>query len=152
MEYGYIYKITNLKTNKSYIGQTRNKPEVRFNQHISDSKNKNREEYKYPLYKAFRKHGLSNFYFEVLRKCKIEDLDRLEIFYIKKFDTCNSEKGYNQTYGGQGTILKLNFKEKDVIKKYKELKKLYLVAEHFNCNRQTIANILHKNNIEIKED
>lgn len=149
MATGYIYKITNLKNGKAYIGQTKNSAQSRFNQHIADAKNKNRSSYNYPLYKAFRKHGLKNFCFEVIKECSVENLDKEEIRFIKKFDTCNSEKGYNQTFGGQGTIIRLAFSEKEVIKKYKELKKIYLVAEHFGCARRTVQNILNKNNVEI---
>lgn len=38
----------------------------------------------------------------VLQECKPEELDYYEQYYIEKYDTRNT--GYNQTYGGKGSI------------------------------------------------
>ena len=51
----YIYKITNLKNNKIYIGFTINEIEVRLRNHIRASR-QNKERHTY-LHSAIRKYG-----------------------------------------------------------------------------------------------
>lgn len=93
-----IYKITNLIDNKVYIGQTVNYRK-RKNSHLSSLKeNKHHNEH---LQRAFNKYGENSFEMELLEECKIEELDDIEIKYIKELDTCNHDKGYNMMYGGQ---------------------------------------------------
>jgi group I intron endonuclease len=93
-----IYKITNLIDNKVYIGQTVNYRK-RKNSHLSSLKeNKHHNEH---LQRAFNKYGENSFEMELLEECKIEELDKLERYYIKELDACNHDKGYNMMYGGQ---------------------------------------------------
>lgn len=40
--------------------------------------------------------------YEILQKCTKEQLDELEMKYIKELDSTNSRVGYNSTKGGQG--------------------------------------------------
>lgn len=97
---GIIYKFTNKKNNKAYIGQTIN-PQQRYNAHKSAMINEKNVEYNTPLHKAFRKYGFENFDYEILAK-DIEDIDllnQLEIYYIHYFDSYNN--GYNQELGGK---------------------------------------------------
>ena len=61
-----VYKITNLVNQKSYIGSSV-RVEKRWQQHKNDAFNPNNEKYNYPLYQAFRKYGLENFSFNVLK-------------------------------------------------------------------------------------
>ena len=49
--------------------------------------------------RAMRKHGIDNFFMEKLCECNIEDLDSLEIKYIKEYDSVRS--GYNVSMGGK---------------------------------------------------
>lgn len=74
-----IYKITNLINNKIYIGQSVH-IERRWSEHKSSVKTNKRIYY---LHKAMCKYGINNFKFEVLVECPKEDLDMLEIKYIK---------------------------------------------------------------------
>lgn len=98
-----IYKIENLINGKVYVGQS-NDVKQRWKNHKwainqEDSKNK-------PLYRAFKKHGIDNFSFKVIIECDINDLDELEIYYIKIYNSCiyvENSDGYNQTIGGEGT-------------------------------------------------
>ena len=97
-----IYKIRNTINNKVYIGQAVN-IEDRWVEHIYSSLSKNRDEYNYPLYNAFRKYGIGNFNFEILEECNTEDLDEKEIYYIKLYNSNihnQNSHGYNQTDGG----------------------------------------------------
>lgn len=98
-----IYKITNLINGKTYIGQAVD-IDKRLREHINDSANPNRREYNYPLSRAYRKYGITNFQMSVLEECSREELNEKEIYYIQKFDSVNN--GYNQVPGGnQRTVM-----------------------------------------------
>lgn len=95
-----IYKITNLINNKIYIGQTTKTAECRFDRHW-----KERNCFDRYLHKALRKYNKNDFKIEVLAsaKCK-KDLDFLEIYFIKYYNSNNCEIGYNLTLGGEGGL------------------------------------------------
>jgi len=58
---------------------------------------------KYCFPYAIRKYGWENFTKEILiDEVPEEDLNNLEINYIAFYDSCNREKGYNRTKGGEG--------------------------------------------------
>lgn len=91
-----IYKITDLETGLSYIGQSVDIRE-RFRQHIkaaltaySGTNNK--------LYKAMQKSGLYNFTFEVLEQVSRDKLNEREIYWIDFYKT--KEFGLNSQKGG----------------------------------------------------
>ena len=92
---GYIYKITNNINGKVYIGQTTRTIKDRWKQHINDSKSKTNLPY---FHKAINKYGPENFSIEKIIEAPQSELDELEIFYIKKYDSYNN--GYNMTLGG----------------------------------------------------
>ena len=104
MRTGYIYKVTNTVNGKIYIGQTIRSVRKRWADHTCNSMSGN-----YHFQNAIKKHGKSSFDIitietvfendEISLKCK---LDELEKYYIKLFDTFKN--GYNQTFGGGGTI------------------------------------------------
>ena len=140
---GYIYKITNIINNKSYIGQTRNTIKTRMYKHISRSKEANVS----GIDAAIKKYGKENFLIEELCKCSNEDLDEQEKFYIKKYDTFNN--GYNLTLGGQDGSTTLNLDNKQVVNKYNELQYIYKVANYFDCCEKVISDILKQENVKI---
>ena len=113
---GYIYKITNLINNKCYIGQTTKSIEERWNRHKRDAFNKEKYNYEYPLYRAFRKYGIENFSFEIIEECETSELNEKEIYWINYYNSAKS-KGYNQSLGGKGNKT-LNLNEQEVINKY----------------------------------
>ena len=87
---GYIYKITNTKNDKPYIGITTRPLKKRWDEH------KIAETY---VGRAIRKYGEENFSFEELDKAaSLNELVELEKSYIKLFNAFN--KGYNQNIGG----------------------------------------------------
>lgn len=94
-----IYKITNKVNGKVYIGQSKN-IKSRWNSYKSFVKNPNKKE---PILIAMRKYGMENFDFEILEKCNIKDLDKLEKKYIKQYNSCRyfkNSNGYNADEGG----------------------------------------------------
>lgn len=52
------------------------------------------------LYRSLKKYKPENHIFEVIKECKREYLDKWEIFYIKKLDLFDSDKGLNIRSGG----------------------------------------------------
>lgn len=101
--YYLIYLVTNLINHKKYIGQTKmGRLDQRINEHILDI----------PYTKdtcifhaALAKYGIDNFSIEVIEdNIPEENIDDREKYYIKKYDTYYKDlKGYNMTFGGQGT-------------------------------------------------
>ena len=94
-EHTGIYKLTNLKNQKVYIGQASNISE-RFKQHIKcglgiDTPNN-------MLYAAMMKDGVENFTFEVLEECGRGELNDREKYYIDFYRA--QEYGYNMNKGG----------------------------------------------------
>jgi group I intron endonuclease len=96
---GFIYKITNIITNKCYIGETKEKmPETRWKQH----KRTIEKGIGCPaLQNAVKKYGIDNFTFKVLIICFDEERFKFEKEYIKKFNSI-APNGYNLTKGGEG--------------------------------------------------
>ena len=96
---GFIYKITNIITNKCYIGETmKTNPDLRWNEH----KRKIEKGIGCPaLQDAVKKYGIDKFTFEILIICFDEDRYKFEIEYIKKFNSI-VPNGYNLTKGGEG--------------------------------------------------
>lgn len=91
-----IYKITNIKNNKIYIGQTV-EPKKRWYQHRRDAANP-----KYPLHFAINKYGTDNFIFEVLLSCVTQDdANYMEEKFINEYGSlAKDNKGYNISLGG----------------------------------------------------
>lgn len=96
--YGIIYKATNKINNKIYIGQTTNSLTRRKTNHYAAARTKKDTLF---FHKAIRKYGEDNFIWEVLKQADTrEELNELECFYIKQYNSNNSEYGYNMTAGG----------------------------------------------------
>lgn len=94
-----IYKITNMKNNKMYIGQSVN-IESRWKKHRTGPFSENNNQYNSSLYRAIRKYGIQNFRFEVIEECSKENLNDREIFWIGYYYSNNPDIGYNLTSGG----------------------------------------------------
>lgn len=96
---GFIYKITNIVSNKCYIGETKQEsPELRWREHIRVIKQGNGCP---ALRDAINKYGLDKFKFEVIIICFDEDRYKYEIDYIKKYNS-QVPNGYNILPGGEG--------------------------------------------------
>ena len=92
--YCCVYKITNVLTGMSYIGQTKDYIK-RFSFHRKNYTKQNTY-----LYNAINKYGFNNFKFEVLLTVLDESLlDQYEIHFINIFQTIRPS-GYNIKAGG----------------------------------------------------
>ena len=119
-----IYKITNKINGKVYIGQSVN-IEHRWKVHLSRYRTGRNSHTR--LYKAMKKHGIENFIFEIICQCSENELDELEIFYIKKYDSYLH--GYNGTLGGGGMHVRNKTFSDETREKLRE-KALNMSEEH----------------------
>lgn len=94
---GSIYLLTNKINGKKYVGQTINKPELRWYFHIYAATRKVDS----PLARAIKKYGCHNFTAEVIHTCEQAELDKAEQRFIYDYD-CMTPAGYNLTSGGTG--------------------------------------------------
>jgi group I intron endonuclease len=111
---GFIYKITNKLSGKSYIGETmRPNPETRWKQHIQKiNKNKGCP----ALQDAVNKYGIENFKFDIIIICFDEDRFKYEKEYIEKYNSM-VPNGYNILPGGEKGVSRLGIKASDETKK-----------------------------------
>ena len=148
----YIYKVTNKKNQKSYIGRTENFGR-RVSQHISHMNSEKSE-----FHNALKKHGLDSFVWEVIKitnnyKKSIE----CEKKAIELYDTI-FPNGYNVTFNNGGAPIVKNIVgltlEGEFVKKYDYLSKV--IEDGFNIHsvkRSLISDTNHaKNHIFMFED
>lgn len=129
-----IYKITNVKNNKIYVGQS-NDIYRRFYEHQTKG-----ESSRIPVDVAIQKYGKDSFIYEVLEECDITELNQKETFWIRKLNAIKD--GYNCSKGGEQQSIGENngrsklteqdvieirkaynnhLKQKDVYEKYKDI-------------------------------
>jgi len=97
-----IYKITNIINGKEYIGQTTKTIEQRWKRHCWGCTLKSG---RMVISTAIAKYGKENFIIEKVQEASSqEELDNLEIYYAKKYNTF-SPNGYNLKAGnGNGCV------------------------------------------------
>lgn len=95
---GYIYLRTNKINGKKYIGQVTTN---RFKERQNRWNNLNLPYAGNVINNARKKYGIDAFDFEILKECKDEELNQLEMYYIKELNT-KVPYGYNMTDGGGG--------------------------------------------------
>lgn len=122
---GKIYKIYNTINDDIYVGSTCLKLCERMRNHRSSV---NHSRYiDYNIYKAFREHGVENFYIELIEKCPCHDKDELrkkEGEYIRKL-----RPTLNMRIAGRTTKEYYNEHKEylaQVIKEYRENNKDYI--------------------------
>lgn len=92
-----IYRITS-PSGKIYIGQSRDiqkRMEV-YRRMKSKSQTK--------IHNSFLKYGLDKHVFEIVCLCEMEELNDLECYYMKLYDSFNSESGLNLKIGGNVNV------------------------------------------------
>lgn len=87
-----IYKITNIITNKVYIGSSKN-IYSRWNKHIYDLKNN--KHHSTHLQRSWNYYGNENFKFEIIEECTSDKLIEREQFYIDFYNSSDPNCGYN---------------------------------------------------------
>ena len=101
----YIYKFTNKKNGKHYIGQTNNL-QKRYNGHKSESFNPKASGYWLPFHCAIRKYGIENFSFDTLEEIMDGEsqnfVNEREQYFIQYYNSLKDNNGYNVTIGGDG--------------------------------------------------
>lgn len=106
-----IYKITNVVTQKLYIGQSnthrmnhkRYRPfgyKKRFDDHMSEALCNTKKKQCTLLNNSLRKYGRHNFSIELLERCLPQHSNEREIFWIQHYN-CIAPKGYNLSLGGK---------------------------------------------------
>ena len=101
---GVIYKLES-PSGKVYIGQS-----VNFKNRIKKYKRNDEKSIGKYIHNAIKKYGFEKFDVEIVAYISLDDdivvtkneLDRLEISYIEKFDSFGN--GYNSTAGGSGSF------------------------------------------------
>jgi len=105
---GEIYLVKCTKTNLYYVGQAKKYigedlqkwgGKSRYNQHFNNAYKPNTGVYNCEFHKAIREHKKESFTLEILCTCHKNELNDLEKFYIKKYNTLHPN-GYNMTEGG----------------------------------------------------
>ena len=120
-----------------YIGQTTLCVEDRYKQHTKPSVHKKQ----YKIYKAIKKHGVENFYYEILEEgIDIEHLNEKEVYYIEKYNSY--KEGYNSTKGGDGRHLNKIEDIEYVINELKSGRMVGDIAEELDVCNATIDRTL----------
>jgi hypothetical protein len=105
-----IYKITNIITDKIYIGQAvshilnhgkyrRYGAKKRFDTHVSEAMKNNKDKECRYLNNSIRKHGVDKFIVEIIDVCSMVNNDETEANYIEKYNSV-FPFGYNLKIGG----------------------------------------------------
>ena len=140
-----IYKIENLINHKIYIGQSKT-IEKRWRQEKERAFDKSSEEFSKTLYKAFRKHGIENFSFEIIEKCDASLLNEREVYWIGFYNSYFD--GYNETKGGEGVLwfgISLTYEQvkeiqeilKTTNRTHKDIGQQFQVSENTICGINT---------------
>lgn len=139
----FVYKITNNINGKSYIGQTKRSPHIRWKEH------KTRNNSVCPkLKRAFEKYGTENFSFEILCEVNtLEELNKKEVELISKYNTIDN--GYNIDMGGKNKK-----RPKEVVEKILKAVKRKIVYQYdlkgnFIAKYKSITEAANKNNIHM---
>lgn len=140
---GFIYKITNKVNGKSYIGQTRYKPEFRFRQHMHKTSP--------ALAYDIKKYGKEAFELETLEECDYSELDSKELYYIDKYETFYN--GYNRQRGGKNHECKTITDDKydEIVGLYKSGFSTNKIAELYKVDKGLIGRILTTLGIKLKD-
>lgn len=131
----FIYKITNLITNKVYIGETNRTISIRWSQHKMRAKDESYTEY---LYLSMRKYGAENFIVEEVEECDPEVRFERETFYILKYNSL-APNGYNLVLSQNGPTPE---SMKIALDYWNNGLSIIGISEKLHMNPKTISNYL----------
>ena len=127
-----IYKITNLKNNKVYIGQSTD-IKARWNNHKLELKNNSHRNSH--LQNAFNKYGEEAFEFRILEETFEENIDDAEEYWIDYFDSTNPNKGYNLRQGASSYKHRKEIQEQvNLVRELRKEEAHYFKMRHINNN------------------
>lgn len=133
----FIYKITNLINNKSYIGLTTRLVETRWKEHLRGTQD---------IDNAIIEYGKDNFIIETIEECSEEEVDDREIYWINYYDTFNN--GYNRTNGGRDNKMIFTNKVNEVLELWNSGLTVNRIVEQTHLNVETVRGYLNKNGID----
>lgn len=140
---GFIYKITNMVTNKNYIGKTKKTISARFKEHKKAAKDNKKN---YHLYNSMNKYGLDCFFIELIEECSDNKLNERESYWIDYYNTYYN--GYNETFGGDG---RTKYDYKLLADTYLETKSEKNTAEMFGCSKSVVQHACETYSIKINK-
>lgn len=141
----YVYKITNTKNNKVYIGITSCSISRRKSDHLS----KANKGYSGKLYEAIATYGKEAFKWEQIDTATTnEELAEKEVKYIEENNSL--EDGYNSNAGGG--IMKPIYHYNDRGELINEFKSLTAAANFFNLSTKRISRICLSVNKKINNE
>lgn len=136
-----IYRITNLITGKSYVGQSSN-IQRRWIDHRNRYKNPKSKDYNSRLYNDMRVYGIENFEFSVVEECNKDELLDKEKLWVAKLGSYDN--GYNNTAGGNSGCANKLPKEA-LLKIIEELKNTndgnLQIAQRYGVSENTVSGI-----------
>ena len=142
--YGIVYSVTNNKNGKRYIGQTIHTLQHRKIEHINKAKRGDG----FYFHSSLRKYNFDFTWETLVVSSSKGELNKLEKYYITKYDTFNNDtKGYNLTPGGEGNekYLYSNEQIEFVLNKRREFRGvkeiLILFNEHFKSKIRNVHSI-----------
>lgn len=135
----YIYTFPN---GKKYIGQTC--------QPLNERAKKGEGYINSPaVYAAIKKYGWENLQIETFSCSSKEEMDFLESYYIRFYNTFDKHYGYNLTFGGEGSI---KYDRKLISELWNQGLPIKEIAEQVGCNGKTVTNILIDEEIYSKDE
>lgn len=124
--YGYIYKTTNLKNGKIYIGQHKH---PHFDPHYFGSG--------VWFKKVFLANGKENFHCEIIEKCdSLEEMNNREEYWIERCQSRNPHIGYNLAKGGEQIYCGCTEKERKLISRRLLDATAYNIYDEINVLRE----------------
>lgn len=139
---GYIYYIKNKSNYKIYIGQTKNFKK-RIKEHFSCLNNWGNK-----LHKDIQELGKENFEYGILEECCNELIGIREKYWILFYKKQNNIL-YNKSSGGEGSRIKYNIRDEEIINTYNKEKSVTYTAKTLNISYKYCLNVLKKNNQKI---
>lgn len=135
--YGQIYRLTNKINGKMYHGQTTDKIKTRWTKY----RNLNCKDQP-KIYNALKKYGPENFLFEVIDVTpqNQQQLNYLETFYIRKFDSFHN--GYNCNEGGDAQHIISDETRRKISESKKGSKNPNYGIHHTKEYKENMSNIL----------